>query len=232
MNYKIEKVKKYYDKYGSSYDKERNGTYYYSFINEIETAGVLPYCENKRTLEIGCGSGIILDRVNNVADHAVGMDLSVGMLQSCRGKGLNVTEGDATKIPFEDNAFDVVYSFKVLPHIENLSAVVAEVSRVLKSDGIAVLEFYNPRSFKGVTNFLMNSSKLVYLKFHTPADVQEIVGGEFYVVEDFGARILTPFALIHKVPILSDAIKFVEKKLSRTFMKMFSGYYSVVLRKK
>jgi len=231
MKYKVDKVKGYYDDYGNSYDKERNGTYYYSFINEIEVAEIYDFCCEKITLEIGCGSGIILQEIDKIAKNAVGMDLSVGMLQSCLRKGLTVSEGDATKIPFADASFDLVYSFKVLPHIEDLDSVFSEINRVLRPGGRAVLEFYNPLSFKGLSNLIMRSGSKVYLKFHHPKELRQKLGDTFKVEREFGARIVTPFALLHRVPLLSHFLKFLEKSLSATFLKRFAGYYSFVVVK-
>ena len=44
--------------------------------------------------------------------------------------------GDATDLPFEDNSFDVAHCHAVLMHVPDTIAVLAEVKRVLKPDGI------------------------------------------------------------------------------------------------
>ncbi|MBL4673265.1 MAG: hypothetical protein JKX81_13490 [Arenicella sp.] len=38
----------------------------------------------------------------------------------------------------------MVYSFKVLPHVIEIDKAMSEISRVLRNDRVAVLEFYNP----------------------------------------------------------------------------------------
>lgn len=226
------KIKKYYDKYGADYHQERSNTYYYSFINEIETSIIEKIGVGKKTLEIGCGTGIILKQVSNIAAEAWGMDLSSGMLENAREMGLNVIEGNAISIPFPDNSFDIIYSFKVLPHVIEIEKAMAEISRVLKSDGTAVLEFYNPLSLKGLANRVSGALNKVFITYHTPSQVKTLVSTHFNIDEIVGARIITPIAFIHKIPVISSAVKFIEKALSRTFMARFSGYYIVVLSHK
>lgn len=225
-------IKGYYDQYGKTYHEERDNTYYYSFINEIETELVEEYGKGCKTLEIGCGTGIILKGVSRFASEAWGMDLSTGMLQNAREQGLNVVEGNAVSIPFPDNAFDLVYSFKVLPHIPELNKAIAEISRVLKPGGKAILEFYNPYSFKAMTNKMAGAPGKVFIQYHSPKDVETLVSSEFNVERVVGARIVTPAAFFHKVPGLSTGLKMLEKKLSRTALSRYAGYYITVLEKK
>jgi len=225
-------IKEYYDKYGADYHQERSNTYYYSFINEIETSVIEEVGQGKKTLEIGCGTGIILKQVSNIASEAWGMDLSSGMLENAKKMGLNVVEGNAVSIPFPDNSFDVVYSFKVLPHVIEIEKAMTEISRVLKNDGVAVLEFYNPISLKGVANKIAGALKKVYISYHSPSQVKSLVSPHFNIEKVVGARIITPAAFVHKIPIVSGLIKFLEKALSKTFMARFSGYYIVVLSRK
>ncbi len=232
MSKDYKKIKKYYDEYGKNYHQERSGTYYYSFINEIETSLVGELGRGKKTLEIGCGTGIILQQVSAFANEAWGMDLSSGMLNNARSLGLNVVEGNAVDIPFPDNSFDLVYSFKVLPHVVEIDKAISEVSRVLKQDGVAILEFYNPMSFKGLANLLSGALSKVYIKYHSPAGVEKLISKHFRVVRIVGARIITPAAFFHKIPVLSKLLKSLELRLSRTFMSRFAGYYIVVLRQK
>ncbi len=160
------------------------------------------------------------------------MDLSSGMLENARKLNLNVVEGNAISIPFPDNSFDVVYSFKVLPHVIEIEKAIHEISRVLKPSGFAVLEFYNPISFKGLANKLSGAAKAVYINYHTPRQVENLISRQFNIEKVVGARIITPFASIHKIPLLSTMIKSLEKILSRTFMARFSGYYIAVLSNK
>ena len=225
-------IKKYYDDYGTWYDKERDNTYYYSFINEIETDVVREYAKDKKTLEIGCGTGIILNQVSQFTQESWGIDLSSGMLEVARNKGLKVKEANAVNIPFDDEEFDVVYSFKVLAHIPNIKEVIAEIYRVLDQNGIAILEFYNPMSFKALMNKMAGSTDKVYIRYDSLSDIKEQLNEQFDIIDIRGARIITPFAFVLKIPILNKILISLEHYLSKTFFNRMAGYFIVVACKK
>jgi SAM-dependent methyltransferase len=83
---------------------------------------LLPYLRQEpfvRALDVGCGVGRGITRLNGMGYEAYGIDLS-SMSNFWHAIG-NSTEAffctDACKLPFRDNYFDVVYSFGVIEHI-------------------------------------------------------------------------------------------------------------------
>lgn len=225
-------IKKYYDDYGTWYDKERDNTYYYSLINDIETGVVREYAIDKKTLEIGCGTGIILSQVSKFTQKSWGIDLSSGMLEAAKKKNLHVKEANAVNIPFDDEEFDVVYSFKVLAHIPNIQEVIAEIYRVLQPNGIAILEYYNPISFKALMNKIAGSTDKVYIRYDSLSDIKKQLSEKFDIINIRGARIITPFAFVLKIPILNKIFISLEHYLSRTIFNRMAGYFIVVAGKK
>jgi ubiquinone/menaquinone biosynthesis C-methylase UbiE len=226
------RIKKYYDDYGTWYDKERDNTYYYSLINDIETGVVREYATDKKTLEIGCGTGIILSQVNKFTKESWGIDLSSGMLEAAKKKNLHVKEANAVNIPFDDEEFDVVYSFKVLAHIPNIKEVIAEIYRVLHPNGLAILEFYNPISFKALMNKIAGATDQVYIRYDSLSDIRELLNEQFDIIDIRGARIITPFAFILKIPLLNKMLISLEHYLSKTFFNRMAGYFMVIAAKK
>ena len=97
---------------------------------------------NMEILEVGCGTGIILSNIRGLC-KATGIDLTEDMLKIARKKGLNVKMAEATKLPFKDDIFDLVYSFQVLPHVPDIKKAVDEIVRVSKNDGIIIFDLYN-----------------------------------------------------------------------------------------
>lgn len=59
----------------------------------------------------------------------------------------NLKVGNAEALEFEDNSFDVVYSYGVLHHTENTQKAIDEVFRVLKPSGTAIIMLYNKNSW-------------------------------------------------------------------------------------
>ncbi|KAF9760770.1 putative methyltransferase [Nosema granulosis] len=85
-------------------------------------------------LDDGCGNGrCILDR------NIIGLDYSMGLLQQARNKRSNeLVRGDAMKLPFYSNSFDLVLSIAVIHHMstyERRVEALKEIHRVLKPSG-------------------------------------------------------------------------------------------------
>src|SRR5690606_39017711 len=106
------------------------------------------YGTGKDVLECGCGTGLILERIARFARSASGIDLSPGMLEVAKRRGLDVQEGSITSLPFPDASFDVTCSFKVLAHVPDIGRALAEMARVTRPSGVILAEFYNPWSLR------------------------------------------------------------------------------------
>src|SRR3954470_1812370 len=52
----------YYDQFAATYENERHHGYH-AMIDRLEMSIVMPYVENARVLEAGCGTGMILKEV-------------------------------------------------------------------------------------------------------------------------------------------------------------------------
>src|SRR5688572_27654080 len=117
-------------------------------LDDLEVGLVERYGRGKDVLEIGCGTGLILDRVRGFARRAAGIDLSGGMLARAVGRGLAVAQASATALPFADASVDVAYSFKVLAHIPPITQALSEMARVVRPGGWVLAEFYNARSIR------------------------------------------------------------------------------------
>ena len=226
------KIQNYYNDYSKWYDKERTGKYY-SVINELEFSAIKPYMKNKKSLELGCGTGIILNMADLVAKKAFGIDLSPGMAKMSQKKGLDARVGSATEIPFKDNTFDIVYSFKVLAHIPDIKKAVQEATRVTKKGGVLALEFYNPYSIKFVTNKLQKifTCKKVFIRYDSLAKIKSYLPKGVKIKKIRGVRIITPFNFCFRIPVIAPVFKFLERKLADSPMKYLGSYFVVIMKK-
>lgn len=101
-----------------------------------------------RILDLGCGYGRIVSGLGEEGyRNVVGIDISSGMIERGRrlhpGADLRVFDGSA--IPFASGAFDAVLLFAVLtciPTDGGQSALVSEVERVLRPDGLLYVSDY------------------------------------------------------------------------------------------
>ncbi len=100
-------------------------------------------------LDIGTGTGRMLEMLAPLARRAVGVDASREMLAFARSKldaaGLaqaSVRHGDAYHLPVEPDAFDIVTLHQVLHYLADPQAAVAEAARALRAGGrLAVVDF-------------------------------------------------------------------------------------------
>lgn len=91
--------------------------------------------ECNRILDVGCGTGNFLQLA---PDRIVGVDYNPECVRICQSKGLTAREGDALKLPFDDDTFDGVYSAHVMHVFTPPQAVqyMRELVRVVKPRGV------------------------------------------------------------------------------------------------
>src|SRR5439155_16348784 len=84
-------------------------------------------------LEVGTGTGIVLESLLAAGKDAYGVDFSSGLLGVAETKRAIPRErlacGDAEALAFSDNSFDSVCIFRSLHHMENPTAVLREMIR-------------------------------------------------------------------------------------------------------
>lgn len=107
----------------------------------------------KDVLEIGVGLGSDHFRFAQAGASMTAIDLSQEHLRQTKRHlqlerlSTNTHYGDAEKMPFSQASFDAVYSFGVLHHTPNTEAAIAEVHRVLRPGGTAIVGLYHRHSW-------------------------------------------------------------------------------------
>lgn len=228
----------YYDDFSAWYERERAAGYH-ALIDEIEVDAVREFAAGKRVLEAGCGTGLVLERLARVAQEAHGFDLSPGMVAKARARGLSVSLGSVTAIPFRSNSFDFVCSFKVLAHVPEIELALRELSRVTRPGGTLVLEFYNPWSLRYLAKRLAGPQRIsegrteadVYTRWDAPVTIPKRLPPNLELVEYRGVRVATPAAFVHKIPVVRDLFSAAERASVRSPLRYFGGFLLAVLRK-
>jgi ArsR family transcriptional regulator len=105
-------------------------------------------------LDIGTGTGRLLELVASRTRHALGVDMSRDMLALARARlserGIAeraaVRQADMYRLPFADASFDAVAMQMVLHYAEDPAAALAEAARVLRPDGMLLIADLAPHA--------------------------------------------------------------------------------------
>jgi SAM-dependent methyltransferase len=102
--------------------------------------------QSLQLLDIGCGTGANLPLLCETAGRdgrVMALDYSPLALQFAQSHlhdlPVSLLRGDATRLPFESESFDLVTMLDVLEHVERDEAAVREIARVLRPGGAFVL---------------------------------------------------------------------------------------------
>jgi len=103
-----------------------------------------------RILDVGCGAGYILSRMQSQQRELFGFDITLEGVKRAkeRVKEANFYLGDAGNIPFKSDTFDCLICSEILEHIPSDDPI-KECYRVLKPAGIAVITVPNGKGPSG-----------------------------------------------------------------------------------
>lgn len=137
-----------------------NMNYYYEFIFKF----ILNDCNkhSKKLLDIGCGSGNLLEMAQQSGFKTYGIDLSYIAIKQAKKK-LIFTElvlSNAENLPWRNSCFDYVTSICSIEHHLNQDKSIKEICRVLKDDGKAYLLLPN--------SFFIHDLLQIWLKGKSP----------------------------------------------------------------
>lgn len=167
--------------------------------------------DNTRILEIGCGTGNFLHRLEKMNKNfeVFGIDESGKMIEIARRKfqNINFQEGLAENLPFVDNYFDFIVIIDAFYYFEDKNKVIAECFRVLKPNGFLFL--YTP----SIDQFL--SKVLVWLSKLSPTESKS----KHLCYKDL------------KLLIRDVGFQIIEKKLSPWPFLVLAKYWMILCKK-
>ncbi|QKK01724.1 MAG: class I SAM-dependent methyltransferase [Pseudomonadota bacterium] len=97
----------------------------------------------RRVLDAACGEGYGSQLLARTARSVTGIDIDQATVEHARSRygseRLGFDCGDCTRLPYDDDAFEVVVSFETLEHLEAQDDLLSEFRRVLRPDGFVLL---------------------------------------------------------------------------------------------
>jgi ubiquinone/menaquinone biosynthesis C-methylase UbiE len=107
---------------------------------------------DKKVLEVGCGSGFASQLFAEAGATVTAVDLTPWAVQTTQRRldafalPGEVLEADAELLPFEDDHFDIVFSWGVIHHTTAMDRALAELVRVCRPNGQVILMLYHRNS--------------------------------------------------------------------------------------
>jgi demethylmenaquinone methyltransferase/2-methoxy-6-polyprenyl-1,4-benzoquinol methylase len=152
----------------------------YDFLNRFLSLGIdkgwrkkaikmLEAYQPKRILDVATGTAdFAIATLEINPEEVIGVDISEGMLDVGRKKitekgitNIRLESGDSENLQFENASFDAVIVAFGVRNFENLEKGLAEINRVLRPGGVAmILEFSKPKGLFGVIFSIYNKTLL------------------------------------------------------------------------
>jgi len=105
----------------------------------LERAGVAPPRAGERVVDVGCGTGAVLERFGAGA-IAIGIDDHEDALRYARARsGARLARSDARALPFRTGSVDRLFLLDVAEHVPEDARLFSEIRRVLRPSGLAVV---------------------------------------------------------------------------------------------
>lgn len=121
---------------GDAYDKFMGR---YSRPLAVRFADLLEVTEGQRALDVGCGPGALTEPLvaRLGADHVCAIDPSAPFVESCRARfpGVDVRQGTAESLPWDDANFDVTGACLVVHFMTDPVGGLSEMKRVTREGG-------------------------------------------------------------------------------------------------
>lgn len=116
-------------------------------------------CQKDTILDIGCWGGKYLKAIGaaNQYKELCGIDIFESSVEQAKKSGIKAEMVDLNieKIPYSERYFDTVLCLAVIEHVFDPYQVIAEISRVLKNDGVCVFTIPN-------VAFILNRLRIIF----------------------------------------------------------------------
>ena len=141
---------------------ENTGREYEDQADRMAIRKLLPK-RMEKFADIGGGYGRLANEYLKRAHKVILFDYSKSELEQAKeiyGDKIETRAGDIYELPFKDNELDGLMMVRVTHHLKHLDEAIAELYRVLKPGGVAVVEVANKRTLPKMARFVTGQSKV------------------------------------------------------------------------
>lgn len=158
------KVRQWYDsiakEYKEHYSHKIDELYYDSLY--VKYFYQMADLKNKKVLDLGCGTGRLMERFIAYTDYVIGIDFSIEMLKEAyktKQQCTKLIQMDARNLGFKSSIFDVVISKGPIAESGDIIKMFLEVSRILNPGGIFIFSIRNDVFYTSIYRRLLKFKK-------------------------------------------------------------------------
>ena len=185
---------------------------------------LIPKRKFRRALDIGCGLGVMLEKLSQISEKVVGLDI----VNNTETTKLILFDLNLGKLPFKDESFDLIVCTEVLEHLCYPHQVLKEISRILTADGYFVVSL--PNSYNIIDLFkIIRGKPIPELDFdayghHVFTSIEQNLN---FIKREFDIIDLTYYYIKHKY-----VSKFAKRFSYRSIVNRWLAYSVFALCKK
>lgn len=136
----------YYPKKYRDYNKPIKLVFKYIYgLLAKKVNSLFKFKKGKKILEIGCGSGILLEAFKNLGWKVTGLERKE-FVDNLKTNNLSITSKNISE--FSDNYFDLIYLNNSLEHLKDLSFYISMIKKKLKSRGFIIINIPSSNSIQ------------------------------------------------------------------------------------
>lgn len=153
-------------------------------------------------IDLGIGSGRFSKILLRNNKSVVGLDFSKEMIEVAKGKlkpflrsgqiGFEIYDLNKP-LPYPDNTFDGAICVRVIKYVKNWKKLISEINRVLKPEGVLILEISNKYSVQSISSLFTN-----YFTFN-PGEVELVLKENGFMIENKGHGFKIPLFFYSKI---------------------------------
>ena len=175
--------------------------------------------EDKKVLEIACGTGRFTVMLAERGADVVGLDVSVPMLSQGRRKArsagvednLEFIRGDAGGLPFPDDSFDAVFAIRFFHLADTPADFMSEMRRVSRDQ--VFFDTFNASSARIAYNWLLPMGSHLYSR----RDVSQLLGEVDLTLENGTHDFIVPYGVYRSIPgAIAEPLRKLDIAVGRT----------------
>ena len=182
-----------------------------------------------RLLDVGCGTGFVINLAKDLFAEIHGVDVTQAMLDRVERSGGNITlhRSVAEHTPFPDKHFDAATAYSFIHHLTDYAEVLREVHRVLRPGGAFYVDLDPNRLFWKAIGAAQADAGAQAVSDIVAREIESVLHTDDRVQKEFGIPAET-FNLAENYKDLQGGIdgrEFRDKALAIGFSSCEVGYY-------